>query len=134
MCEKCIEAIQETPSLVMIGKSDEFCTKLPVEKGYVYFFTTKDLSKVKIGYSKKNPYARMGEYQNQEKQPLQMIAIYPVMNKNTERKIHKYLNHKRLHKEWFVYDMEVCSLLKQLYLKFYCGMSFREVDYLWGLK
>ncbi len=132
MCKRCLEAIRECPEIIQIKKD---LTYFPGEpNGFVYFFSKEDFSKIKIGYSKHSPYTRMEQYQQNENKVFYMMAIWPVLNKKTERKLHKYFADQRIEGEWFVYDWNVCSLLKSLWNQFCRGFSYDEIDELWGLK
>jgi hypothetical protein len=136
MCEYCIEAIKDTPSLVTIEK-DYFSNPFPIKPtGFVYFFATQDLSRIKIGYTMHNPYDRMKYYQTSELSSLIMVAFYPVIYRKTEKQIHKLLSEIRIDKrrEWFFYNGRMCFFLKKLWQRFYCQFGYYDIDNLWGVK
>jgi hypothetical protein len=133
MCKWCLEAIKEDPSITKVDK--EIFYPLVRQDGYVYFFATEDLSRIKIGFTFYNPYDRMKMFQKYDIQKLIMIANYPVLYRKTERAIHQHFKSLRIGKrEWFVWDWPICGLLKDLWYQFACGMTRDDVIYLWGMK
>lgn len=134
MCKYCLDAIKDTPELIT-GEAwnspfREYCG------GYVYFFATEDLSRIKIGFTRHDPAIRMKYYQSEETQKLIMIAVYPVPSMKIEKNLHKFFSPLRINKnrEWFLWQGRMCPLLKEMWLVFFCGMGCDEVDAAWGYK
>jgi len=123
MCQRCLEATKECPSIIEAGKSTYL--KLPYTIGYLYFFSTQDLSRIKIGFTKYDPYDRMKYFQKEENQKLLMIALWPIMRREVEKIVHKQFKHLRIDnkREWFLYDSDICGLLKELWWKYDLGFT-----------
>lgn len=140
MCKYCLSATRECPEVIdrhtHIYKNGTWEDVEQPMCGYVYFFATQDLLRIKIGYTRKNPYSRMEYYENCENSRFVMIAIWPVITSRTEKSIHKLFTQHRISKqqEWFNYHYEICSFLKSLWLRFVCGMGDQLIDGLWGIQ
>jgi hypothetical protein len=135
MCKYCIDATKENPEILQVNTTvQENWDKYNFNGGYVYFFTNKDLSLVKIGYSKNDPYSRMKMYEYELCQKYTMVAVWPVIYKETEKQIHKYFNAFRVRREFFEYNHHICGFLKGLWMTFSCGMNFQDISALWGLQ
>jgi hypothetical protein len=134
MCKYCIEATKEHPEILQANSSIQMnWDQYKFNGGYVYFFTNKDMSLIKIGYSKNDPYIRMKMYEYELCQKYTMVAIWPVIHKKTEKYIHEYFNRFRVRREFFEFNYYICGFLKELWMSFSCGMDFKDVDDLWGI-
>ena len=133
MCEYCVEASCFCSSVEKVQKG--LYTPVPFQKGFVYFFATEDLTRIKIGFTEYDPHIRMKSFQKEERQKLIMIAMWPVESKRVERAIHKEFEFLRIDKrrEWFVYHRSICGFLKESWFKFSCGMTCPYSEALWSV-
>lgn len=141
MCERCHQAAIECKELLdrhtYIYKNGSTIPSKQVSSGYVYFFSDKGFHKIKIGYTKNTPFTRMEEFEIRHNEKFIMLAIWPVYQKYTERRIHKYFKHLRIDKkyEWFYFNHHICGFLKTLWLKFFCAMDDGgDINWMWGIE
>ena len=102
MCKYCLEAAKEHPEILEVSnKVQENWEDYNFNGGYVYFFTNQDMSLIKIGYSKNDPYGRMRMYEYELSQKYTMVAVWPVLFKETEKYIHEAFRSSGLEVSFF---------------------------------
>lgn len=82
---------------------------------WVYFITTADADRVKIGFTKNSPSARLRELQTGSPQELCIIATEPGSICN-ERALHDRFADYRLHGEWFAMCAEIGAHIREVNL------------------
>lgn len=94
------------------GKHDGETIYGPVD-GFVYFITigAPYVTHVKIGYTAKNPFARMKDLQTGCPFKMQMLGFL-VGNMGHEKELHAVLKEYRLEGEWFEYSDYVASIIR----------------------
>lgn len=86
---------------------------------------------VKIGIAKE-PGARLASLQTGCPHKLIILALFNIPDAKVEKRLHAYLSPYRLHGEWFEFTWEVGAAIKELYLSYYCGMTFPLFHDLYG--
>jgi hypothetical protein len=81
--------------------------------GYVYFITTAEAERVKIGYTKNNPQARLRDLQVGSPVKLCIIATQRG-SCSLERELHGEFDQYRLHGEWFELASPIAQRIAEL--------------------
>lgn len=78
--------------------------------GTIYFVTTGEAERVKIGFTKNRPEYRLRELQTGS--PFELCIIATVRgSQNDERDLHGRFQKHRLHGEWFVMSQEIMDYI-----------------------
>ena len=71
---------------------------------YVYLLHAEGSDRFKIGHSN-NPEGRCQKIRQQSPFPISLVCSYIVINAHEcEQKLHKMFSHRRIHREWFVFE------------------------------
>lgn len=82
-------------------------------KGYVYFIACVETMRVKIGFTKGNPIARLKALQTGSASTLVLMACHPG-SLETERDLHNRFAAHRVHGEWFEASEEMLEYLSMI--------------------
>jgi hypothetical protein len=81
--------------------------------GYVYYVTTAESGRVKIGFTRNNPAQRMKELETGSPFELCVIACEPGSERD-ERDLHNRFFRDRLHGEWFTLSPELKEHIREV--------------------
>jgi hypothetical protein len=103
---------------------------------FLYFICDKNAKFLKIGISK-DPAHRLKNHQTSNPRRLILLLQF-YATQQIETKLHNYLKQYNLRGEWYPLSgdngWKVQSILKELCLGYFCGMTFPVFDYVYGLK
>jgi hypothetical protein len=94
--------------------------------GYVYFITTAEAERVKIGFTGNSPQTRLRELQTGSPQELCIIAVEPG-SIDYERRLHARFSEHRLHGEWFAVGDEIKQHIREANRKSYEQAEQRQI-------
>lgn len=89
-----------------------------MNEGYVYFILDRELDRVKIGYTRKDPNKRLKQLQTGSSSKLELLYYVEANGFNTERHLHRLFDADRCCGEFFNYSYHIKHwIMNNKYLK-----------------
>lgn len=89
-----------------------------MNEGYVYFILDREMDRVKIGYTRKDPNKRLKQLQTGSSSELELLYYVEANGFNTERYLQRLFNGLKIHGEWFEYGYHIKHwIMNNKYLK-----------------
>lgn len=84
------------------------------EHGCIYYISSAETGRVKIGYTDGNPRKRLRALQTGSPTKLAILAVHPG-TRDTERRLHEEFSGDRTHGEWFDLSDDLIVHIAQVY-------------------
>lgn len=89
-----------------------------MNEGYVYFILDREMDRVKIGYTRRDPNKRLKQLQTGSSSELELLYYVEANGFNTERFYHKLFSNSKIIGEWYQYNYHMKQvIMNSKYLK-----------------
>ena len=89
-----------------------------MNEGYVYFILDREMDRVKIGYTRRDPNKRLKQLQTGSSSELELLYYVEANGFNTERHLHRLFNGLKIQGEWFEFGYHIKHwIMNNKYLK-----------------